>query len=214
MRDKRDVWEFKNEESEQTKIVAEMIKIGKDIRKFSTYSCKPKTKKELKSIIDDRIEKDGFNCDLNDIDVSLITDMSWLFYNLDFTINISRWDVSKVKNMSYMFACSKFNSDISKWNVRNVENMSYMFCYSEFNHDISSWNVSNATNMSWMFNGSKFNGDVSKWDTSRVDNMSRMFEESKFNQDISNWKIREDCDTDYMYFNCPIEEEHKPKVLR
>ena len=76
MRDKRDVWEFQNKESEQTKIDVEMIKIGTDIRKFSTYSCQPKTKKKLKSIIDGRIKKDGDNCNLNDIDVSLITDMS------------------------------------------------------------------------------------------------------------------------------------------
>ena len=103
-----------------------MIKIGKDIRKFSTYSCQPKTKKKLKSIIDARIKKDGDNCNLNDIDVSLITDMSWLFYNSDFNGDISKWDVSNVTSMSYMFACSKFNSDISKWNVRNVENMSYV----------------------------------------------------------------------------------------
>ena len=97
-----------------------MIKIGNNISSFSTYSCQPKTKEELKSIIKSRMDKDGDNCNLNDIDTSLITDMSWLFYNLDSTVDISKWDVSKVKDMSYMFACSKFNSDISKWNVRDV----------------------------------------------------------------------------------------------
>ena len=73
-----------------------MIKIGKNISEFSAYSCQPKTNLELKSIIEERISKEGPNCDLNDIDVSLVTNMSYLFYG------------------------SKFNGDISKWNVSNV----------------------------------------------------------------------------------------------
>ena len=56
-----------------------MIKIGKDISKFSSYYCQPADKNELREIIKSRIEKEGLNCDLNDIDTSLITDMSWLF---------------------------------------------------------------------------------------------------------------------------------------
>ena len=66
-----------------------MIKIGKDISSFSTFSCQPKRKEELLKIIKDRISKDGHNCDLNDIDTSLITDMSCLFYGSDFNGDIS-----------------------------------------------------------------------------------------------------------------------------
>ena len=58
-----------------------MIKIGNNISDFSVYSCQPKTRGELNVIIGDRISKEGSNCDLNDVDVSLITDMSGLFYN-------------------------------------------------------------------------------------------------------------------------------------
>ena len=35
---------------------------------------------ELKRIINQRISEQGPNCDLNDLDVSKIKDMSWMFY--------------------------------------------------------------------------------------------------------------------------------------
>ena len=59
--------------------INEALKIGKDISSFSTYSCQSKTKEELMSIIKERMKINGDDCDLNDIDTSLITDMSWLF---------------------------------------------------------------------------------------------------------------------------------------
>ena len=55
-----------------------MIKIGNNLSEWSVYSCQPKTKKELEQIVEDRINKEGLNCDINDIDVSLIKDMSFL----------------------------------------------------------------------------------------------------------------------------------------
>merc|ERR1712028_268284 len=64
-------------------------------------------------------------------DVSLITDMSYLFYKNgfnDFNENISNWNVSNVTNMGSMFAQSKaFNQQINEWNVSNVTNMKGMF---------------------------------------------------------------------------------------
>src|SRR5574344_1771058 len=95
----------------------------------------PKTKKELRTLINKTIKEQGTACDLNFIDTSLITDMC------------------------HMFSNSKFNGDISSWDVSNVTDMSSMFSDSKFNGDISSWNVSNVTNMSDMFSNSKFNGD-------------------------------------------------------
>ena len=167
-----------------------MIKIGKNISEFSAYSCQPKTKEELEQIVNDRIEKEGPNCDLNDIDTSLITDMSELFYGSKFTGDISGWDVSKVKYMRSMFRQSKFNQDISKWNISDVKNMSMMFAYSKFDQDISRWDVSN------------------------VKNLYKLFFKSDFNKDVSNWNIDEDCDVRYMFDNCPIKDEFKPKALR
>ena len=90
-----------------------MIKIGKNIGKFSTYSCQPKTKKELEEIVGERILFRGNNCDLNDIDISLIDDLSGLFYCSEFNGDISRWDTSNVTDTYYLFYRSKFNGDIS-----------------------------------------------------------------------------------------------------
>ena len=84
-------------------------------------TVQPKTKDELKKIIEETIKEQGNNCDLNFIDTSEITDMSYLFCVSKFNGDISKWDVSNVKDMRYMFCKSKFNGDISKWNVSNVK---------------------------------------------------------------------------------------------
>ena len=104
-----------------------MIKIGSNISSFSTYSCRPADKNELMSIIKERMKINGDDCDLNDIDVSQINDMSWLFSGSGFNGNISEWDVSNVKDMNHMFNYSVFNGDISRWDVSSVNDMSYMF---------------------------------------------------------------------------------------
>ena len=167
-----------------------MIKIGKAISSFSMYSCQPKTKEELKEIIRDSIMIEGPECDLNDIDTSLITDMSELFAHFD------------------------FNGDISRWNVSNVDNMAGMFYWAGFNGDISKWNTSKVENMERMFYGTCFNGDLSNWDVSNVTDMRTMFYDSYYNRDISNWKINKSCATVHMFEKCPIKEEFKPKSLQ
>ena len=90
-----------------TSHINEALKIGKNLGKFSTYSCQPKTKDELVEIISERTINDGYKCDLNDIDTSLITDMSWLFSWSDFNGDISKWDVSKVENFERFFPIFK-----------------------------------------------------------------------------------------------------------
>jgi hypothetical protein len=46
----------------------------------------PRTKEELKKIIEFEIDKNGHTCSLNHIDVSKITDMSFLFFKSKFGI--------------------------------------------------------------------------------------------------------------------------------
>ena len=128
-----------------------MIKIGNNLSEWSAYSCQPKTRIELKEIIEDRISKEGPKCDLNDIDTSLITDMQMMFYGSEFNGDISEWDVSNVKRMKSMFYRSSFTGDISKWNVSKVNDMSYMFYESEFNGDISKWKINKNHDVTGMF---------------------------------------------------------------
>jgi surface protein len=150
----------------------------------------------------------SFNQNINEWDVSKVTNMSYMFSNTSFNSDISNWIVSSVTDMRYMFYKNKpFNQPIGNWNVGNVTNMSCMFAqtdsisspsddpifglYSAFNQDISSWDVSKVTDMSWMFNYAiYFNKDLSNWKVSLVKNMTSMFNTAySFNSNISRWDV-------------------------
>lgn len=162
-----------------------------DLERLELYNkiknkLKPNNNKELRLIIWYNIIEHGYNCDLNDIDVSNVTDMSWLFL----------WDVLR-----------RFNGDISKWDVSNVTDMTSMFYETSFNGDISQWDVSNVTNMSFMFGESKFNNDISSWDVSKVENMNNMFVNSTFNKNISNWNVDKVTIHNFIFYNCPLKNK-------
>ena len=108
--------------------ISEKLVINRNTGKKQQYKYFPKTKDELKEIIEQRINEEGNECNLNDIDVSRINDMSWLFYDSEFNGDIFNWNVSNVEDMHSMFSnCWNFNSDLSNWDVSNVEDMSYIF---------------------------------------------------------------------------------------
>ena len=107
--------------------INEKLKITKNISRQNKYNYYPKTRDELKDIVNQLIKERGNDGDFNDIDTSEITDMSGLFENSKFNGDISEWNVSAVENMDGMFYSSKFDGDISKWNVRKVTKMDGVF---------------------------------------------------------------------------------------
>ena len=164
----------------------------------NTTVFQPATKDELQAAVDLWVTDNATALEtygeINTWDVSLITDMSELFFQKEtFNSDISNWDVSNVTNMVRIFrGASVFNSDISNWDVSSVTDMSEMFSHaSNFNSDISGWNLESLTNMSSMFYAANgFNGNIGSWDVSNVTNMSGTFAAFEpFNTDLSSWDV-------------------------
>ncbi len=151
------------------------------------------------SLLQERIEN------LDQWDVSHVTDMSYLFYDSEFfNQDISNWDVSEVTNMEGVFArCLRFNQDIGNWDVAQVVNMNFLFFKANiFNHDLGSWNVGNVKTMHKIFAYAvKFNQNISLWDVSKVENMHGMFMGAHmFRSDVGGWDVSQVVDMDYMFF--------------
>ena len=147
----------------------------------------PQTKAALRYMIEQFSAGKKTYGEPNTWDVSLVTDMSRLFYAITtFNAPIDLWVTSQVTNMNGMFErCRLFNQPITM-DTSQVTNMGYMFLFaSSFNQPIT-MDTSNVINMVCMFsNASSFNQPITM-DTSQVTNMGYMFSNaSSFNQPIT-----------------------------
>tara|TARA_Y100001970_G_C14227989_1_gene856823 strand:+ start:636 stop:2543 length:1908 start_codon:yes stop_codon:yes gene_type:complete len=158
----------------------------------------PQTKEQLQMALDLWINDNNSALEtygeINEWDISVITDLSNLFQSREyFNDDISNWDVSNVTDMSRMFyGATEFNQNIDAWDVSNVINMDGMFKLAiSFNQTLSSWDVSNVFHFSGIFCAAEnFNQDISSWDVSNVLSMDMMFyDAASFNQNIAAWNI-------------------------
>lgn len=190
-----------------------------DIDKFVNekgYIYKPATKEDLIEIINMYISDEYY--DLNEINVSLITDFSGLFYNLS-SIE-SKIDAYEEKHGTRETYHSDFQLDISKWDVCNGEDFSYMFAETDFINfdDIKNWNVSNGKNFSHMFEtiydtyntGLKI--DLSKWDVSNCEDFSYMFHQyhALYDFDFSTWDVGNGRNFAHMFDHGRLSDNFNP----
>eukprot|EP00964_Phaeocystis_antarctica_P005479 scaffold2998_cov67-Phaeocystis_antarctica.AAC.2 len=108
--------------------------------------------------------------------VSAITDMSWLFHNMNNSnADVSSWDTSSVTRVDHMFyGASAFNQPLT-FDTSKVTAVNSMFRgASAFNQPLS-LDTSSVTDTTYMFEGaSAFNQPLS-FDTSSVTDMRHMF---------------------------------------
>ena len=171
------------------------------------------TWEELREYLKSEIEKQGENVVIQNLDVSLIEDLSELFYGISYgvkTLDLSGWKTSGVKYMNEIFYnCIDLESlNVSGWDTSNVKNMGCMFysCRALKFIDLSSWDTSNVVNMSGIFYDCKSleSLDLSGWSTSKANNMSWMFGwcPSLKSLDLSGWDTSNVDNMSCMFSGC------------
>ena len=153
--------------------------------------------------------------DFTELDTSVVTDMSHLFYGCNALETIAfgeEFDTSKVKDFCGMFQdCSSLNAiDVSTFDTASATNMSRMFkgCKKVTSLDLSSFDTSKVTDMSYMFaecSTTTLTG-LSELNTANVTDMSYMFcfHTGEGTWDLSGWDTTKVTDMSYMFRSCRV----------
>lgn len=138
------------------------------------------------------------NFDINDLNVSTITDYRWTFSKMDSitSLVLENWDVSNGENFNGMISeCHNLeNIKLGKWNTQNGKSFYAMFsdCTNlKEIYGLENWDTSNFTDIGNMFYNctSLTNINVNNWNTANVIAGYQVFYNcsSIQNLDISNW---------------------------
>lgn len=130
-----------------TTYITEKMIYNKDTasKSKSKYNYHPKYAFELTELMEKLVKERGQNGDFNDIDVSQITDMDYVFKDKFplFNGDISKWDVSNVTTMESMFEeCHSFEGKgLNKWDISKCKNFKSTFksCGSLNTDNIEKW---------------------------------------------------------------------------
>ena len=146
------------------------------------------------------------------LDISNVTDMSWMFYSCSSlaSLDLSSFNTSNVTRMDYMFSgCSSLTTlDLSSFNTSKVTRMDYMFghCSSLTTLDLGNFNTDKVIDISSMFyDCSRLTTlDLGNFDTGNVINMSHMFDScsSLASLDLSSFNTSNVTRMNYMFSGC------------
>ena len=115
------------------------------------------SKEELMKYLKSEIKRQGENVVIKNLDVSLIDDLSELFYDCESirTLDLSGWKTSNIKNMNRIFSgCFKLESlYLSGWDTSKITDMYRLFsnCKNLTSLDLSGWDTSNIIYIDSMF---------------------------------------------------------------
>lgn len=176
------------------------------------YTYVPKTNEDLKILIKERVKDNIESPFLNDIDVSNITDFSYLFYNLTSEyIDISNWNMENALTTYSMFNnCISVRTIELPNTIKNVQNINCMFSYCKALNIISGIEDMNVSNVEFAIEAfencrSLKHINISNWDVQKMKDMSYMFYNCinlETIGDISNWELNSIKDISSIFQNC------------
>ena len=150
--------------------------------------------------------------DANNLDVSNVTDGSYMFYSCanSTEINVSQWNTSKIKYFDKMFSnCQSLAFlDVNNWDMISGCSLNSMFSYSGITDiDLSKWDTSNISNLSNLFfNCTKLKQiDLHTWNTKSVSTCYWLFRGCSSLEfiNIDGWNTCNVYDMDRMFGECP-----------